>query len=110
MTTETIVKPQDTGLTARQINGRKGGLMVKAKYGDSYYSHIGHLGGRPRSPGLDTILRRQAALKAEEKKKEEALSNQRSLKALKELYQLRIKRGEIGGLKTALSLPGRSED
>ena len=75
-----------------QEAGRIGGLTTLMRYGNSYFSDIGKMGGRPRA----TELRQQSVLAANSKETGGRLPNR--LGELKELWQLHNKKEGVVGV------------
>lgn len=76
----------------KQEAGRLGGLQTFLRYGPEHMSNLGKTGGRPRTPDLSQCQQLQTL---NNNKKGGKLPQGNSLKALKELWQLRLQsRGE----------------
>jgi hypothetical protein len=67
--------------------GQKGGQTTLARYGQSYFVEIGHLGGRPGSLTLAELQQQQALQDKEREKGGMATNGSNNLRVLKRLYQ-----------------------
>jgi hypothetical protein len=86
--------PDNPGISAkRAAAGRLGGLSLKRKYGDSFFSVIGRKGGRPRSKTLKELnLQRELRRKELKQRRVASTADVISLLSIRELSeQLKIK-------------------